>query len=464
MRTLSTWPRLRPLAAALILAGPIASGPPTATCIAATQPPTRPRGDAIVVTNCDDDGPGSLREAYANAVDGDQIDLGQLACSTITLTTGALVDDASAHYVAIRGPAPGSGRTLAISGNHADRIFVHNGGDRLSLSWLAIEAGRSTAGKGGCIYSYGGVFARDSRFFDCAVYSAEAHGGAIFARGDVYLSGSSIVACSANGSEAASGGAIHSQHDVRLRDSTLKSNLALAVNGNIRTGSGGGVFATAHAMIGYSTLTDNHSAFGGGVHAHGMTLYNSTVSANRADGWGGGVLAGSGPNTIANSTIAFNRNEAGAGAGVYAYGGVHIESTIIAINVTNPPSTPNLPTDIAGKNASITGSHNLIRAADIPVPPDTITADPWLDPVLQDNDGLTPTHALLPGSPAVDRGSNTLGVCCDQRRLRPGTSIPFERVVGPAADIGAFEVGAGDRIFADGFDVPLRNDRPRASR
>jgi hypothetical protein len=452
MRKLSTWPRLRPLAAALALAGLVASGPPSATCVAATPPQTRPGGDTIVVTNCDDAGPGSLREAYENAVDGDQIDVGQLACSTITLTTGALVDDASAHFVAIRGPVPGSGRTLAISGDHADRIFVHNGDDTLSLSWILIEAGRSTAGKGGCIYSHGGVFARDSGFFDCAVYSAEAHGGAIYARGDAYLSGSSIVACSANGSGAASGGAIHSQHDVRLRDSTLKTNLALAVNGNIRTGSGGGVFAAAAAMIGYSTLTDNHSAFGGGVHARGVTLYNSTVSANRADGWGGGMLVGSGPNTIANSTIAFNRTEGGAGGGLYSYGDVHLESTIVAINTSNPPSMPNMPSDIAGKNASITGSHNLIRAADIPVPADTITDDPRLDPVLQDNGGLTFTHALRPGSPAIDHGNNTLDVCCDQRHRRPGTDYPFERVVGPAADIGAFEVGAGDHIFANGFE------------
>src|SRR5688572_25442921 len=43
--------------------------------------PTRPAG-AIVVTNCDDAGPGSLRQAVVDAVDGDVIDLSSLACST----------------------------------------------------------------------------------------------------------------------------------------------------------------------------------------------------------------------------------------------------------------------------------------------------------------------------------------------------------------------------------------------
>jgi hypothetical protein len=77
-----------------------------------------------------------------------------------------------------------------------------------------------------------------------------------------------------------------------------------------------------------------------------------------------------------------------------------------------------------------------------------------LDPLLQDNGGLTPAHALLPGSTAIDSGSNPLSVCCDQRLRRPGSDSPFERVIGEAADIGAYEVGAGHRLFADGFEVP----------
>ena len=49
----------------------------------------------ITVTNCDDSGPGSLRDALNGASDGDIIDLTQLACSTISLTTGALIFGAS---------------------------------------------------------------------------------------------------------------------------------------------------------------------------------------------------------------------------------------------------------------------------------------------------------------------------------------------------------------------------------
>ena len=48
--------------------------PPRAITAAPNSPPPGIRG-ALVVTNCDDSGPGSLREAYFNAIDQDVIDL-----------------------------------------------------------------------------------------------------------------------------------------------------------------------------------------------------------------------------------------------------------------------------------------------------------------------------------------------------------------------------------------------------
>ncbi len=52
---------------------------------------------------------------------------------------------------------------------------------------------------------------------------------------------------------------------------------------------------------------------------------------------------------------------------------------------------------------------------------------------LAPNGGPTRTHALLPGSPAIDAGSNPLGLTTDQR----GTGFP--RVLGGTADMGAHE-------------------------
>jgi Ca2+-binding RTX toxin-like protein len=59
--------------------------------------------------------------------------------------------------------------------------------------------------------------------------------------------------------------------------------------------------------------------------------------------------------------------------------------------------------------------------------------DPKLE-ALADNGGPTQTHRLKPGSPAIDTGSNPLGLSTDQR------FTGFNRAVGAAPDIGAFEV------------------------
>jgi hypothetical protein len=65
---------------------------------------------------------------------------------------------------------------------------------------------------------------------------------------------------------------------------------------------------------------------------------------------------------------------------------------------------------------------------------DLLNVDPLLGP-LQDNGGPTFTHALLPGSPAINAGDNTDAPEFDQRGL--------PRVTGPRIDIGAYEVQPG---------------------
>ncbi|MEO8959709.1 MAG: choice-of-anchor Q domain-containing protein, partial [Rudaea sp.] len=69
---------------------------------------------------------------------------------------------------------------------------------------------------------------------------------------------------------------------------------------------------------------------------------------------------------------------------------------------------------------------------------------------LRNNGGATATHALLPGSNAINGGDPVFG-CTDQS----GNTIPFDqrgyaRAIG-VCDIGAFEFDPG-RIFFNGFD------------
>ena len=78
------------------------------------------------------------------------------------------------------------------------------------------------------------------------------------------------------------------------------------------------------------------------------------------------------------------------------------------------------------------------------VPAGTLRSDPQLGP-LADHGGPTRTHAINPRSPAVDAGNDTAALTKDQR----GDA----RVVGAAADIGAYERQANDdEIFYSGFE------------
>jgi hypothetical protein len=76
-------------------------------------------------------------------------------------------------------------------------------------------------------------------------------------------------------------------------------------------------------------------------------------------------------------------------------------------------------------------------------PGDQINTDPLLAP-LQDNGGLTFTHALLPGSPAIDTGDPNFSPppFNDQR------GCPFERVFNGRIDIGSFETQPPSRPCA----------------
>lgn len=124
-----------------------------------------------------------------------------------------------------------------------------------------------------------------------------------------------------------------------------------------------------------------------------------------------------------------------------------MQSSIIAGNSAGDDAdyAPDLG---AGYPMTIAGSNNLVVSSDATLPVDTLDVDPLLLP-LADNGGPTRTHALGEGSPGIDAGNNSGNLAFDQR----GSGFP--RVVGAAADIGAFEVRTetpDDTIFKDGFD------------
>ena len=139
-----------------------------------------------------------------------------------------------------------------------------------------------------------------------------------------------------------------------------------------------------------------------------MTVANSTLSGNSADSGGGIYNDGSSGGTVAILANTILKTGA-SGENIYNFGGQVVSQ---GYNLSND-----------------SGSGYLNHSGD------QINTDPMLGP-LQSNGGLTLTHALLPGSPAIDAGDPgfTPPPFYDQRG--PG----FDRVVNSRLDIGSFEV------------------------
>src|SRR5499427_5355673 len=102
----------------------------------------------IVVTNTNDSGPGSLRDALAIANDGDTIDASGVS-GTILLTSGELQIH---HNVTINGPGAAN---LAVNGNATSRVF-ENFASNVTISGFTITNG-AAGGNGGGILNDGGL-------------------------------------------------------------------------------------------------------------------------------------------------------------------------------------------------------------------------------------------------------------------------------------------------------------------
>jgi hypothetical protein len=184
------------------------------------------------------------------------------------------------------------------------------------------------------------------------------------------------------------------------------------------------------------------------------SIVDTTISGNMASSAGGGSALHSAfadSVNVINSTIAFNHQNDSSAFGIVFHGSqansvLTLQSSIIANNTAGAPNTP-ADLYVAAGHGTLAGADNLVIASNIVSPPPgviTVTTDPMLGP-LQLNGGWTRTHALLPGSPALNVGNNSAMQANDQR----GDGYP--RTTGPNAsvDIGSVQF---DTIFADDFD------------
>jgi len=424
--------------------------------------PSRPAA-TLLVTNCDNDGPGSLRDTVdLVAISGDTVDLSALPCSTITLTTGQI--SVLQNDLFLAGPGADA---LAIDGGGADRVIEHVGNGRLTIIDLTITHGKYTATSyghfayGGCLASLANITLTNSTVSNCMAggrNGATAFGGAIFTRGDLYLLNSVVTSALASSTvDGAAGGGAYVGGNLQSKYSTISNNGATSPGTH---NFGGGLFTRGNAHVVASTISGNRSANDAAwaaVYLYGnsrtATIVNSTISGNVASNRVSGIYTTI-PLTLSNSTIAFNEEgDLGSGSlvllgALYSHGApLTLQSSIIADNIGY---TTGFPLDLAGfAGATVSGANNLITSTSgLIAPADTITDCPQLGP-LADNGGATLTHALLRDGPAVGAGNNAAGLDNDQR----GQGFP--RTSGFDPDIGAYEWQgtADDRILASGFEM-----------
>lgn len=392
-----------------------------------------------LVTNCNDDGDGSLRAVIAASASGDTVDLSHLSCSEITLRTGAIA--VRIESVTLVGP---QSRALAIDGNRADRVFLHYGYNGFLLRDLTVRNGFNRAtgfhlGIGGCIASAGYVTLDHSTVSGCYSGGEGAYGGAIYAY-SLIMSSSTLSHNVAYGVHPAAGtaafGGAAFVYQVDLVNSTVTGNRAKhRFNPGWPSYDIGGGISTVHGGLVISSTIDSNYAYsiGGGLATFDdLLVRNSTVSGNNARTVGGGGLFMRFPALLDahNSTITANVGYEGGGI-LFTSQTASLQSTIVSGNTANLRSGEDLATS---RSVSIDGANNLIGTISnaIAIPDTTLRGTADLLPLFN-NGGPTRTHALRAGSAAIDAGNNASDLQSDQRG--PG----FARVVGGTADIGAFE-------------------------
>jgi len=420
MRLVHTLPLLAAVLAALLL--------PAASASALSYP---------VTSTADSDSKGTLRGSIeeSNA---------HMGADSIPIEVSGTIELGSA--------LPGIGDDLTITGPGAASLTVARKasappfsvfqffGSNAAVSGITVSGGKAATGAG--ILNGSGelvlVRVKVSGNEAAAETGGLAGGGGIFSNGTLTLRDSVVsenLAISSGGFEnVAAGAGVETEGILFVERSTISGNRAEALaEGEAKAEAiGGGLavaFSSGATIIEESTIsgnivlaadaTDFAAARGGGIGGAAVNVTGSTIAANGVELDAAGVslssvagdnLAVTGAGVIRDSLVALPGGEGENCAGSLVSGGFNLDED---------------GTCGFGKGSDLNG----VAAS--------------LDPVLKDNGGPTPTHALLTGSIAIDRG-NSFGASTDQRGLPRPSDFPeiSDKEGGDGSDIGAFELQA----------------------
>jgi CSLREA domain-containing protein len=355
---------------------------------------------------------------------------GTLAISnTILLNNKSTVDGGG---IGVR-----SGTATLTNSTLSNNLATYGGGiynwDTLNVISSTLSDNSTTTNGGGGIYNQGFVLkVADSVFSgNTSIFG----GGIATITGTMTVSNSTFSGNVAVGTTG--GGGIYSQGSgttLAVFSSTFDSNTADDGSGH---GAGGGLDVGASvisATVTGSTFSGNSAgATGGGIATiRPLTVINSTVSGNSAP-TGGGIDSRSGATTtVTNSTLSGNAASSNGGGDIYINGGtVNLNNNIIAKS-TNGGDCHRASGTVNAQNSLIEDGLACINGTNT----NNLTGDPLLS-TLANNGGSTQTMALLPGSPAIDAGDDSL--CADAATVNDLDQRGVARPQGSHCDIGAFE-------------------------
>jgi hypothetical protein len=444
-----------------------------------------PAQGAITVANQNDSGPGSLRQAIAEAPPGETINV---PAGTYTLTSEELSITKS---LTISGHAAGD--TIVRAGGQFRVFGISGPGNGVTIEGLTIRDGNAFKSGGG-VLNQGATLTLRRVVVSNNVAGADglapkqfggiANGGGIYNQaGTLFLVDSAITgnrASAVGASEAfggiVSGGGVSSLGPFAIQGSTIAGNTVDARGGQGPSngsqfggiGNGGGLFANIDlpSSVTGTTISGNlvdvsegpggfaGIGTGGGASfligsAAQVALTGTTIAANEARGLGGGIVEGGGisfnassenPLVATSTTLAGNAVDLEYGAG----GNLSWSSTspprfrnsIISGGIA-PPGNENCGQSVESLGFNL----ESLDQCGLKAGGDQVNRDPLLGP-LRDNGGLTATMAPAANSPVVDQGAAS-GLTADQRGVvRPINlpTIPDSAASGAdGSDIGAVE-------------------------
>lgn len=339
--------------------------------------------------------------------------------------------------------------TIGTSLAFGDESNNHEGGGiYIPSNQAKVEIRESVVSENDATYG-GGIFSAGTNvlIMKTAIAGNEslASGGGLYNSG-VMTFGESLF----EGNEAPYGAGIFNAGQLAFYQGSIMGN---TVPDGADPHGGGAVYNsnTGEFNATASTLAGNHASYGGAFYNSGsLFLVNSTLSENVATGSGGAVF-NDGVTNAYNTTFVANQADAdrdgqGEGGGMFGNNGdFNIRNVLMAGNYTGAASAYDECAGVLtlyganvvgiltldGDSVSCTrdilhGSSKLLNGLD--------TLGP-----LAANGGPTLTHALLPGSNAIDAG-DPAGGCVDFSSTPLVTDQRgYERVAGVRCDVGAFE-------------------------